>query len=123
MTSWTYNSIAIYVQGIEDSGTQIIARLQPVNNKTVLQVFGWESDIYSITALIATDADRNSLRALRKTGSSYSLSGPEGAIGNFFLKSFKASRTESVNITIFDRPSLDSTSPVYTINMELYLDE
>lgn len=123
MTSWTYNGIAIYVQGIDDNGMQIIARLQPVNNKTILQTFGWESDIYNVNALIATDTDRDSLRALRKTATSYVLSGPEGVIDNFFLKGFKASRTQSVNITIFDRPSLDSTVPVYIVDLELYLDE
>ncbi len=123
MTSWTYDGVAIYVQGIEDNGTQIIARLQPVNNKTVLQTFGWESDIYNVTALIATDTDRDSLRTLRKNATSYVLSGPEGVIDNFFLKSFKATRTESVSITIFDRPSLDSTVPVYIVDLELYLDE
>lgn len=123
MTDWSFDGVAIYVQGIDDSGSQIIARLQPVNNKTILQIFGWESDIYSLSSIVVTDADRDALKALRKTGLSYSLSGPEGVIDSFFLKNFKASRTKSVNITIFDRPGLDSTSPVYTVEMELYLDE
>ena len=121
--AWTYNNITLYVQKIEDGSNQIIARLQPVNNKTVLQTFGYESDIYNINALIVTDSDRDSLRNLRKTGTSYTLSGPEGIVDSFFLRGFKASRTNSVNINVWDRPSLDPLSPVYVIDMELYLDE
>ena len=121
--AWTYDDIRLYTSSLDESSEQIIARLQPIASGTILHNFGWSTDIVKVTAIVATEADKDALKALRKTGESYTLSGPEGLVGDFFLKSFKGSRTPANCTVLFDRPSLESDVPLYKVDLELYIDE
>jgi hypothetical protein len=105
--AWTYGAVRVYVSDRDEGKKQLISRLQPLNNKTILHRFGYESEITSFRALVATSGDKNTLRDYLESGSSYTLSGPEGILGDFFPASFKAKRTDSTNITLSDRPGLD----------------
>lgn len=120
--AWKLSTTRIYVSSIDEEGQQIIARLQPISSGTILHNYGWTKDIIKLSALVATEADKNALKQMTRTGSSYTLSGPEGVIGNFFVSSVKSARTSSTCISLFDRPSLPSDAPIYKADMELYID-
>jgi hypothetical protein len=117
---WTYNSIRIFVTKISDDNTQIIAKLQPLNSKTIYQVFGYELPVYSVGGVIVGDTDKASLVALINDGVSYNLTGPEGSLGNYYLNKLSFDRIYTIAQTI--RPDLDCTSPVYNFTMDLYKD-
>ncbi len=120
--SWTYNSIRMYVQGFNPKDTNIIARLQPLSGGTVLHHFGYEDQKLTLRGKVVTEADKDALEALIQTASSYALVGPEGSIGNYFVKNFNAVRDPTANSIWHDRPSLDCDVPVYTITLELWID-
>ncbi len=118
--AWTFNSIRIYTQKFESGDINMIARLQPIANGTVLHHFGYQDGILRVSALIATDAALASLKATAKTSSTYALVAPEGAVGSFYVKGVRSSRTNSVNTKLFDQPGLDCDVPMYTVDLELY---
>lgn len=120
--SWTFNNIRIYTQGFENNTSAIIARLQPVGTGTVYQYFGYEYPTLSLRGLVATTSGANILRDMVQSESSYTLSGPEGNIGNFFVKDVKVDRQQSYYLTLFDQPELDSNTPFYMISLSLYED-
>lgn len=116
---WSLNSIRIFVSELKEEATQIVPRLQPLSGPTVLQVFGYESDIVTIAGLIVGDTDRDALKLLRTTGSGYVLESPEGTIGsNFVVKAVSINREKSICQTL--REDLDSTAPVYRAEIQLY---
>lgn len=121
--TWTLNNIRIYAQGYSDATSAIIARLQPVGTKTVHQYFGYESPRLSLRGLVTSTSGVEVLKSYRTTGISYTLSGPEGLIGDFFVKDVRADLQQTVHVTLFDQPSLDPQTPLYTVALELYEDE
>lgn len=120
---WRFNQTRIYLTKLETGADQIIARLQPLDTKTVHHVFGWESTKMSIAGLVATSGDKNALENLRKTGLAYTLSGPEGAVASCLVKGIKAARRPETWTCLFDRPGLPTTVATYDVTMELYVDE
>jgi len=120
---WKFNSTRIYVQQLETSNEQIIARLQPLDTGTVLHIFGYDSEKLNLGGLIITTTDEEALVALSKTGLSYTLSGPEGNLGDWFVKSVKTKRNDYSFTKLFDRPLLGCEEPTYQLQMELYIDE
>lgn len=120
--AWTYGGVRIYAQKSEQNTSQIIPRLQPVDGGTVLQVFGYESLIRQITALVVGDSKHNSLRAFAQdSGTGHTLVSPEGSLGSFILRGFSSRRTDSTCQTI--DPTLPSEAPVYEVDLELFLNE
>jgi len=120
--NWQFNGIRVYTQKISEGMKQIIAQLQPLDGGTVYQMFGYESDKLKLNALIVGDADRIALKGLRKTGLSYELLSPEGDLGDFFVSSVSFDREKSVYQTITTSGGLTCTSPVYNLELELFLD-
>lgn len=120
--SWTFNNVRIYTNRDDDKVAQVIARLQPLTGSTILHIFGNEAEIKSIGGLIATSGDLITLKGLVSTGLSYTLSGPEGIVGDYFVKDFTSKRTTAVNSCFFDRPALPSDVPVYEVGLELFKD-
>lgn len=118
--AWTFNGTRIFVQENPRKYEQIIARLNPLNTGTVLHWFGYDDLIENVNALIVGLTDRDSLEALASTGNSYTLSGPYGIVGDFYVKSLQIAQQRSVCQTF--RPDLDGDSPVYIVDMELYID-
>jgi hypothetical protein len=118
---WTLNSIRIFVQEHTTDGSQIIPRLQPVNGGTVLQFFGYESEVKSINAYVVGDTDKAALIALYKTSTSYTLVSPMGTLGAFFVKKVAFKQIPNVCQTL--RPDLAEDAPMYIFDFELYPDE
>ena len=118
---WTIDGIRIFVTKFGNDYTQIIARLQPLNNKTVYHTFGYESVISKLTCYVVGDTDNAAIKALTRTGSSYTLISDQGSYGNFLVKSATMERLNNLCQTL--RPDLPEDAPVYTCDMELYLDE
>jgi hypothetical protein len=117
--AWTLNGIRIFVNESKEESGQIIPRLQPLGGGTVNQIFGYESDIRNLNGIVVGDTDKNALKVLRTTGSTYALVGPEGAIGNFLVKQVTASRVQCICQTL--RPDLgDPDAPVYNVEIQLY---
>jgi hypothetical protein len=77
----------------------------------------------SIAGLVATSGDKTSLENLRKTGLTYTLSGPDGAVASCLVKGVKAARRPETYTCLFDRPALPTTVPTYDMSLELYVDE
>lgn len=116
--AWTYNSLRIYPQDSEEGNQAILPRLQPLSGGTVIQSFGYESDIRNISAIIVGDTIKDGLRVLTKDGgTSHALVSPEGSLGNWILKSFKAKRTMSTCQSIDQ--TQDSDAPVYEVELQL----
>jgi hypothetical protein len=120
--AWTLNSIRIYANKHDAKQSKVIARLQPLDGSTILHSLGHDNEIVSLGGLVVTSGDMDSLKALVDTEVSYALVGPEGALGNYYIKDLAYNRTPIVNICIFDRPEIPSSAPVYDVSMELYVD-
>lgn len=120
--AWRYNGIRVYADKYDTKTERNIARLNPLSGSTILHMFGTDSEIINFGGLVATDSDMDALKALVSTSSSYTLSGPEGIIGDYYLKGLKAGRTPITFICLFDRPAVSGNAPVYDVEMELYLD-
>jgi hypothetical protein len=121
--SWTFNGVRLYVQEKSNDVEQIIARLNPVSGPTILHRWGRESEVLSLNALVLTSGDITLLDALTASATSYPFNTPEGSGGMWILNKLSWDRHESINHTFFDRPALDSNTPLYRVSMELYLDE
>ena len=118
--AWKLNSTRIFVQESKSDSAQIIPRLQPLNSGTILQFFGWEDEVRVLNAIVVGDTDRDSLRSLYSTATSYELETPEGIEGNFFVKKVSYNRIPNVCQTL--RTDLASDSPMYNFTLELYPD-
>lgn len=116
--AWTLNGVRIFVQENTDEGGAIIPRLQPLSGETVLQFFGYESNIKNINAHVIGDTDKNALLALRKTGSAYALVSPMGSLGNYYVR--KATSKQIHNICQTLRNDLPEDAPYYIMDFELY---
>lgn len=115
--NWEFNSIRIFVNKYEGSGKQIMPLLQPLSGGTVVQFYGYETDVRSISGLIVGESDLTSLRALKNTATAYVLNSPEGTLGNYYLKAIKWDRLPTIYQTI--RTDLDCEAPVYSVSLEL----
>jgi len=115
--AWYLDGTRIFVQESKEDAGQIVPRIQPLAGGTVLQVFGWESDIRTIQAMIVGDTDKEALKDLRKGGTA-TLIGPEGSLGSFTVKNVSVTRVMCVCQTI--RPDLDADAPVYDVEIQLY---
>lgn len=118
---WTLNGIRIFTTDFGNDYKQIIARLQPLNNKTVYHTFGYESVVSKLSAYVVGDTDNAALKALTRTGSSYTLISDQGSYGNFLVNNISMKRQNVICQTL--RPDLPDDSPVYVAEIELYLDE
>lgn len=121
MSVWALNNIRIFVQKQEEVDKQVIARLQPLTGGTILQIFGYEDVVQKINGIVVGEADAASLRALTRTGDSYTLTNYEGTVGDFFVNDVQRTRVQCICQTL--RPDLDSDAPVYEVSITLYRDE
>jgi len=115
---WSINGIRIFTQENTSDGSQIVPRLQPLSGGTVLQFFGYESEVKTINAYVVGDTDKDALMALRKTATAYSLVSPMGTLGNYYVK--KATYKQIPNICQTLRTDLAEDAPMYIFDIELY---
>lgn len=116
--AWTLGGQRIYVQEIGGEGSQIIPRLQPLDGGTVLQFFGYENEVKQLTAIVVGDTKKDTLLAYRKTSTLRALVGPEGSLGNYYVRKVAHKRLPIVCQTI--DTSLPEEAPVYSVDIELY---
>lgn len=121
IVAWSLNGIRLFVTEYGNDYKNIIARLQPLGGGTIYHVFGYEFTTSKLSAYIVGDADNASLKALTRTGNSYSLISDQGAYGNFLVNGVSLKRTNSICQTL--RPDLATTAPVYIADIELFHDE
>lgn len=118
--AWIIDNVRIFVQEANGETGQIIPRLQPLSGGTVLQIFGYDSKVENVSAIVVGDVDRDALMAMPTTGDSYIFSGPEGYKGLYFVKKSMYRRIPNFCQTM--RPDLDEDAPVYNFDLELYPD-
>ena len=116
--AWTFNGVRIFVQEISGEGSQIIPRLQPISGGTVLQFFGYDNEVVTVTGMIVGNTDRDALRALKKTDTAYTLVSPEGSLGTYYVKKVSNKRLPIICQTF--RTDLPEESPVYDVSLELF---
>ncbi len=117
--AWYIDGIRLFVQEEQQDDKQIIARLNPVNDATTLQIFGYDDPIIKINAFIVGTGDATLLRNMSKDGVRHSFSYPEiGLIDLLYVNSVSTKRTKSIGQTL--RPDLDCEAPVYILDLELY---
>jgi hypothetical protein len=118
---YTYNGIRTIVQSWEGSGSEVIARLQPISGGIHIQHFGYDDEIIKIAAFIVGETDLAAIKTMFKgSGTSYTLALDGTSIGDFFPHTYDYTRVQCVSQTM--RPDLACASPVYRIEMELYPD-
>lgn len=116
--SWVYNNIRIYVERETENSSQIIARIQPLEGTTVLQIFGDDAPIYKFSGRVVGVDNKDSLKALINDGTAYTFSGSYFN-ESLYLKSLEIERDASVVYQTIDQ--LQSCyAPVYNVNLELY---
>lgn len=120
-SGWWLDGIRLFVSESKIENGQIVPRLQPLGGATILQTFGYESEVKNLSAIVVGDVDMAALNLLITTGSGYVLDSPEGVVGSdYIVKNVTASRIHTICQTI--RPDLDSESPVYQVEIQLYDD-
>lgn len=117
--SWNVDSVRIFVQDESQDDKQIIARLQPLADNTVLHIFGYEDPVIKLSAIVVGTGDATLLRTFAKDGIRHSVGYPDfGFINLLYVNSVSTKRTKSIFQTI--RPDLPCESPVFTVDLELY---
>jgi hypothetical protein len=116
--AWTLNGTRFYVQELNGDSSQIMPRLQPLSGGTIIQIFGYESEVNNINAIVVGVADKDALMALRKTGIAYELVSPEGSFGDYYVK--KAAFRRIPNVCQTMRPDLAEDCEVYIMDFELF---
>lgn len=119
--AWYYDTVRIFPQDFTDEGSQEIATLNPLGGGTIHQVFGWSDKTKKLNAYVVGFTDKNAIEALRKTGDTYSVTGPWGDLGDYYLKNVSMKTTNMICQTL--RPDLAEDSPVFLASLELWLDE
>jgi hypothetical protein len=118
--AWQLNSTKIFVQKIPGGVKQIISKLQPLDVGTVFQAFGYETNSIKLSAITVGTTNRDALRALTTTGSSYALLDSNGSsLGNFYVASVTDDRINCISQTLDLSGGLTCDSPVFNIEMEL----
>lgn len=118
--AWTYNSIRIYATDLDQSASQIIARLQPLAGRTVLQVFGYESPTYQVQCYVVGDTNKEALEALLDDGTAYTLAGNNGFSESLYLVKANFKRSKYLYQTL--DTTQDCFTPVYETSLEFMID-
>jgi hypothetical protein len=116
--AWTLNGTRIFVQKFSGSGKQIKPRLQPLSGGTVVQTFGYETEIINCVALIVGDTNLNRIKDYYIEDTTCELVSPEGSKGNFKVVTVSYDRVSCI-CQSFDLTQLKD-APVYNIELELY---
>ena len=115
--TWYLDSIRIFVTEEVESTKQIVARLQPLGGGTVHHIFGYEDDIYKLTAYVVGSGEKNTLKGYAQDGNEHNLTTPYDGILSLLVNNVQARMTniicQSLDVT------KDETAPVYIVELEL----
>ena len=115
---WAFNSIRIYVQDLNDTDIQEMAKLNPFGGGSIYHVFGYQDPSTKITGIIVGLTDRDALRTCKESGSTYDLDTPWGTWCTGYLKQMSSKLTDSRCQTM--RPDLDDDAPVFDVELEIW---
>lgn len=119
---WYLDSTRFFVQQFEVSDKQIIARLQPLAGGSVHHVFGYETPVLKVSGITVGATDRDAIRAMARTGTTHTLTFDGNTIiGAALVSSVTATKRNMVCQTL--RPDLPEDSPLYDIELEMWVDE
>ena len=116
--NWTIDGIRIFTQAIKEDVAQIIPRLQPLDGGTILQIFGYESDIRTLSCIVVGNTDKDAIKALTENAGTVVVQSPEGSLGSYYVKGVSVTRIPSICQTL--RGDLDADSPLYNVEIQLY---
>ena len=120
MPDWSYAGVRIFVQEAQTGTKQIIPRLNPIGAGTILQIFGYDEGIRKINAYVVGWEDMSILRSLTTSGISFNLATPQEGTYAFFCNDVQDKMVMTICQTL--RPDLPEDSPVYLVDLELYVD-
>ena len=120
MPDWSYAGHRIFVQEYTSGHKQIIPRLNPIGAGTILQIFGYDERILKVNAYVVGWDNMTALRLLTTSGISFDLVTPEEGTYPYYCNDVQDKMVKTICQTI--RPDLAEDSPVYLVDMELYLD-
>lgn len=120
MPDWSYAGHRIFVQEYASAHKQIIPRLNPIGAGTILQIFGYDERIQKINAYVVGKTDMDALRLTTTSGISFDLVTPQEGTFPWFCNDVQDKMILTICQTL--RPDLPEDSPVYIVDLELYLD-
>ena len=121
MANWTLAGVRTFVQQLNDSDVQTIARLNPLGGGTTLHTFGYEDEITKLKFYIVGLADKAALKAAAKDDTFHTLTTPYGTWGDYKIKQISFELVNLICQTL--RPDLPENSPVFSCDCELYRNE
>ena len=116
--AWTIDGIRIFAQNLKEETGQILPRLQPLSGGTVIQQFGHESDVRTLSCLVVGKTDKDAIKAFTQ-GTNVELVGPLGSEGNYEVKQVIVNWARNITCQTL-RPDLADDSPVYDVEVQLY---
>lgn len=116
--AWTLGGVRIFAQDLKEEVGQIIPRLQPLSGGTVLQIFGYESDVRVINGYVVGATDKDTLKGFTENAGVRELVSPEGSEGSYQVKNVSVNRVHCICQTL--RTDLPENSPVYSVDIQLY---
>lgn len=121
--AWYIDEVRIFVQDINDSDIQTIARLNPLGGGTTLHTFGYDDEITKVRAYIVGFTDKAAIKAMTRDDAWHTLVSPweTDSWESYKVKSATFSLTNFNCQTL--RPDLDEDSPVFSVDLELYMNE
>jgi hypothetical protein len=116
--AWYFGARRIFVQDYSETDTAIVPRLQPLSGPTVYQWFGYERPILNLSGLVVGNTDKVAIKGFYDDGIARTLTGPYSINKDYYVKKCVIKLNPTTCQTI--RPDLDTDSPVYNIELELY---
>jgi len=120
MPDWSYAGRRIFVQEYMSGHKQIIPRLNPIGDGTIMQIFGYDERILKINAYVVGFEDMTALRLLTTSGVAFDLVTPMEGTYEYYCNDISDKLTKGICQTL--RPDLAEDAPVYQVDLELYYD-
>jgi hypothetical protein len=120
MPDWSYAGHRIYVQEYQSGHKQIIPRLNPIGDGTILQIFGYDERILKVNAYVVGFDNMTQIRLLTTSGISFDLATPSEGTYPYYCNDVQDRMVKTVCQTI--DPTQPEDAPVYLVDLELYYD-
>jgi hypothetical protein len=117
--AWYIDSTRIIMQKLSGDSEQIIPRLQPLTGGTELQFFGYENEVTKAIGKVVGESDLSTIKDMRKDAALHAITGPQSFNTSYYVKGVHWTRDKAQWQTI--RPDLDCDTPVFTVEIELYV--
>lgn len=116
---WTLDDIRLFTQKSNNTGSQAIARLQPLASGTIYHVFGWTDLTKKLSAYIVGYPDQNSLIAMMRDGETHVLSGAGILLGDYYIVNMDSEMQPTIYQNFYVDANHDCDDPVFLVNLEL----